>query len=275
MGIHGLGAFSEPRPEEAVGEIGGGFRLRGDAVAPGHGAGAEAAQLREDEPHPVGPLAALAQLAQRCRIDRRLRLDEALEAVFGHSTADCAEDQWMWTICHVPPTRRSTIVSTVARLTSLSAVAALGASLGRDPGEAVHGVAPPAGNDSGNGLREGGVGADMVGGIFGLAALGAALLEDQCVVGEQEERRRGVAAAQRGVEGVHRRRRHFHFTADRLDRGRGPKGRRGRCQGEEQKDRDCSKPTGHHKTAIPDMLEKTPLYHRLRGEPWLAFSSPA
>lgn len=113
MGVDRRGAFAEPRPEKGMGEKVGGFLLRRDAVMPRRGAGAEPAQLREDEPHPVGPLAAFAQLAQRGRIDAGLRPDEALEPLGrAHSTDDGADDQWMLTICHVPPTRRSTIVST-------------------------------------------------------------------------------------------------------------------------------------------------------------------
>jgi hypothetical protein len=62
-------------------EIRRGLRARADAVALGHGAVAEAAQLREDEPHPVAALATRGELGAHLRPDRRLRGDEALELV--------------------------------------------------------------------------------------------------------------------------------------------------------------------------------------------------
>ena len=45
----------------------------------GGGAGAESANLREDEPHPVSAFAAGAQLGDDLRVDWRLRGDESLQ----------------------------------------------------------------------------------------------------------------------------------------------------------------------------------------------------
>ena len=64
-----------------MGEIRHGLGTRADAVALGHCAPAEAAQLREDEPHPVAALSTARQLRANLRPHRRLRGDESLEAV--------------------------------------------------------------------------------------------------------------------------------------------------------------------------------------------------
>ena len=78
-------ALGEPGAEEGVGEVGGGFGERGDGVGAGRGAGAEALDLREDEPDPVGGLVLLAELAEDFGVDGGLGGEEALEVVgVGH-----------------------------------------------------------------------------------------------------------------------------------------------------------------------------------------------
>ncbi|GAA4031752.1 hypothetical protein GCM10022281_09180 [Sphingomonas rosea] len=60
-------------------EIGAGFVEVFEAIAIGHDAEAEPAQLGQDEPHPVRALLAGPKLGQRQLIDPALRRDEAGE----------------------------------------------------------------------------------------------------------------------------------------------------------------------------------------------------
>jgi len=60
-------------------EIGARLVEGADAIELRHRGAAEAAQLREDEPHPVAALLARLQLAKRDFEDRRLRRHESLE----------------------------------------------------------------------------------------------------------------------------------------------------------------------------------------------------
>ena len=64
-----LCALGEPGAEDGVGEVGGGFGERGEGVDAGRGAGAEALDLREDEPDPVRGLVLLAEFAEDVGVD--------------------------------------------------------------------------------------------------------------------------------------------------------------------------------------------------------------
>jgi hypothetical protein len=73
------GAQIEAWPQERVSQIGARLGKRADAVIFGDRGTAETAQLRKDEPHPVAPLPARAQLAERAIENRHVRRHEALE----------------------------------------------------------------------------------------------------------------------------------------------------------------------------------------------------
>jgi hypothetical protein len=60
-------------------EVGDRFLARRDGKPLRHRAVPEAGKLRKDEPHPVALLLTAAQFFHDTRIDRRLRVDEALE----------------------------------------------------------------------------------------------------------------------------------------------------------------------------------------------------
>jgi len=85
-GVDEVGAACEARSEGGVGEVGAGFGEVGDAEALGHGGGAEAPDLGEDEPHPVGTFLAGGELGVGLGVGGGLRVEEALEVegVGGH-----------------------------------------------------------------------------------------------------------------------------------------------------------------------------------------------
>src|ERR1700687_1788347 len=72
-------ALPEPRPQNAMLQIGHGFVARGDGKPPGHRAMSEPGKLGKNEPHPVTLLLAPTQLREHALIDRRLRINKALE----------------------------------------------------------------------------------------------------------------------------------------------------------------------------------------------------
>ncbi len=60
-------------------EIGRGLLGGGKGISPGHRTMTEAGQLGKNEPHPVTLLLAPAQFGKDAPVDRRLRIDKALE----------------------------------------------------------------------------------------------------------------------------------------------------------------------------------------------------
>lgn len=76
-----FGAFLEPRPQEGMHEVCPGFIKTLDGIAFSHGAIAQPFELGEDEPHPVGLLAATSYFAQGLFIDLILCLDIAVEVM--------------------------------------------------------------------------------------------------------------------------------------------------------------------------------------------------
>jgi hypothetical protein len=93
-----------------MGQIGDGLLARGNRKSPGHRAMAEAGKLGENEPHPVTLLPALAQFSNNTRVDRRLRINKALEIEgIGHgarlapdwpksSASRSRSGRWLWRI---------------------------------------------------------------------------------------------------------------------------------------------------------------------------------
>jgi hypothetical protein len=69
----------EAGSEQRMVKVSGGFGARADTVEVGCRTAPEAAQLREDEPHPVARLPSSTQLVEDVRIDLILRRDEAVE----------------------------------------------------------------------------------------------------------------------------------------------------------------------------------------------------
>ena len=55
------------------------FGETAERIVRGRGAGAQASELREDEPHPVRPFAPLTNLAEGGRVIALLGADEAIE----------------------------------------------------------------------------------------------------------------------------------------------------------------------------------------------------
>src|SRR5271169_3153031 len=78
--IYQPGAFGEPRAEDRVLQISSGFRLRRNGEFASHRTGAEALDLREDEPHPVAFLPAVPQFGADLVVNRVLGIDKSFEA---------------------------------------------------------------------------------------------------------------------------------------------------------------------------------------------------
>src|SRR4029077_21258679 len=76
---HDPGAAIESWPQHRMGQIRPRFIDGADAVKPGRRGSSETAQLRKDEPHPVGPLPARSQFGEHGLEDRRLRCHEVLQ----------------------------------------------------------------------------------------------------------------------------------------------------------------------------------------------------
>lgn len=74
-------AFAQAFAEDAMAEVGDGFLAGGDGELAGCGAAAEAGDLREDEPHPVGAFAAGPKFFEDVGVDGVLSLEEAVEVV--------------------------------------------------------------------------------------------------------------------------------------------------------------------------------------------------
>ena len=74
-------ALPQPRSQKRMREVRDRLLARSDGIGLGHRAGTEAADLREDEPHPVAGFLAAAQLRTYLRIHWRLRLNKTLEIV--------------------------------------------------------------------------------------------------------------------------------------------------------------------------------------------------
>ena len=74
--------FDQPRPEDRVSQIGGGFSEAFDGVKAGRGAMAEAVNLRKNEPHPVPLLPPGAEFVQSGGIGVLLGGEKAVE-VYG------------------------------------------------------------------------------------------------------------------------------------------------------------------------------------------------
>jgi len=80
-----LGAFDQAGSQDGVGEVGGGFVEGLDGEALGNGAEAEALDLGEDEPDPVGGFALVAEFGEDFGVDGGLGVEEALQVVgVGH-----------------------------------------------------------------------------------------------------------------------------------------------------------------------------------------------
>src|SRR6185437_2756876 len=73
------GALDQARAEHGMREVGAGLVQRRDCEVHGGGAGAEAAALGKDEPHPVSLFAAGGELHENAWINALLRADEAIE----------------------------------------------------------------------------------------------------------------------------------------------------------------------------------------------------
>jgi len=78
-GVDKSGTVAEARAEGGVGEVGAGFGEVGDGEALGHRGGAEALDLGEDEPHPVGALLAGGELGVGLLVGGGLGVEESLE----------------------------------------------------------------------------------------------------------------------------------------------------------------------------------------------------
>ena len=78
-------AFAEARAENGMLKIGAGFVERGKSEISRGGAEAEALDLRENEPHPVGSFAAGAEFAYDIIVNVVLRIEKTLQVVgIGH-----------------------------------------------------------------------------------------------------------------------------------------------------------------------------------------------
>lgn len=73
------GAFPEPRAQDRMGQVGAGLVEVANRIAPGGVAEAEAGDLGEDEPHPVGPFPAAFQFGEDLVVNRSLGCQEAVE----------------------------------------------------------------------------------------------------------------------------------------------------------------------------------------------------
>src|SRR5437763_8326845 len=72
-------ALAKPVSQDDVAEIGHGFLARGDGKSLRHRAVTKPGELRKNEPHPVTLLFALTQFREHALVDRRLRIDKALQ----------------------------------------------------------------------------------------------------------------------------------------------------------------------------------------------------
>ena len=79
----GGGAIPQAGSKDRMRQVGGRLRPRGDRVATGGRARAQAGHLGKHKPHPVRAFAAGAQLGERLRVDRRLGIEETLEWMRG------------------------------------------------------------------------------------------------------------------------------------------------------------------------------------------------
>lgn len=91
---HGLHHLQKARPQHRVGHVSLGFGHARDAELVRHLAEAQPPELRQDEPNPMGLLAAVAHFGQRDRIRVLLRLDETLQV------------KGIGTHCHAPKPER-------------------------------------------------------------------------------------------------------------------------------------------------------------------------
>src|SRR5438132_14111540 len=72
-------ALAKPVSQDDVAEIGHGFLARGDGKSLRHRAVTKPGERRKNEPHPVTLLFALTQFREHAPVDRRLRIDKALQ----------------------------------------------------------------------------------------------------------------------------------------------------------------------------------------------------
>src|SRR5580704_16611365 len=79
--IYQPGAFGEPRAEDRVREIGGGFSERRNGEFAGQFTGAEALYLQENEPHPMAFFSAAPQFGADFVVNRVLGIDKSLKIV--------------------------------------------------------------------------------------------------------------------------------------------------------------------------------------------------
>lgn len=99
--IDELRAFTQPGTKSRMFEVGRRFVPTGDRMALSHGAVPQAADLREDEPHPMARLPAPAQFVQHTRIHALLGLDEPLQVErVGHG-GSCMRQNQCNSIWHV------------------------------------------------------------------------------------------------------------------------------------------------------------------------------
>src|SRR5260370_20736655 len=86
-GVDERRALAKPGSQNAMAEIGHGLLAGANRKSPGHRAMAKAGKLRKNEPHPLTLLLTLAQFGNNARVDRRLRIDKALQiGSIGHGT---------------------------------------------------------------------------------------------------------------------------------------------------------------------------------------------
>src|ERR1700674_4075877 len=84
---HDPGAEIESWPQQRVGQIRVRFIDGADAVKPGRRRSSETAQLRKDEPHPVGPLrparnsASTVSKTGACAVTKRSRLERSADVI--------------------------------------------------------------------------------------------------------------------------------------------------------------------------------------------------
>src|ERR1043165_1757909 len=83
VGVHQRHAFAKTPAEDRVGQKSGGFVEGFDAVELGRAAETQAAELREEVPHPVADLATALELAEDLGELRRLGGEEAVEVEGG------------------------------------------------------------------------------------------------------------------------------------------------------------------------------------------------
>src|SRR5260221_3223302 len=72
-------ALQKPGSQNAMPEIGDGLLARANRKSPRHRAMAEAGKLGKNEPQPVTLLLTMAQFGNNTWVDRRLRINKALE----------------------------------------------------------------------------------------------------------------------------------------------------------------------------------------------------